>query len=140
MSLATLLTQPDQQGPYGQETFSFEHANAHRTLFGAMGIDGGLSRFSVLPYKMDPHYPLMGGWKLDHGQAHHDFQVALPGWYTFWGITPATTLTINTGQNFIDPNLANAEQLNWWVFANHTEHLIAESVTPLTTAWVFPFW
>jgi hypothetical protein len=139
MSLATLLVAPDE-GNYSQETYSFEHAIAHRTLFGAMATDG-LSRFSVLPYKLDPHYLLQGGWKIDHGQAHSDFAEVLPGAY-LWGfeVAPPETLTISTGQNFIDPDLSSLEQLNWWTFANHQEHLIAASVVPLTFDLYYPFW
>jgi hypothetical protein len=141
MAIAAILTSPDPGARYSEETFSFEHAMAHRNLFGAMATEGtGLSGYTVLPYKLDPDYLLKGGWKLDHGQAHADFQETLPTWYSLWGLAPPETLTISTGQNFVDPNLANKESLNWWTFANHQEHLIAQSVVPLTLDQLFPFW
>lgn len=144
MSLATLLVAPGADRR-SQETFSFDHAFAHRVTFGAMATEQyGLSRFSVLPYKLDPNYLVQGGWKLDHGQAHHDFVATLPGAIIWWfGLViqlPTQYLSINSGQNYIDPDLTRREQMQWWTFANHQDHLIAQSVVPSQAQLIFPFW
>lgn len=142
MSLATLLTVPgDSLGE--QETWSFEHAVAHRNLLGDMAsATYGLTRFSVLPYLLDPHYPLAGGWLLNHGQAHADFQAVLPGLFRLRPhpipVPTAAVATLNPTVNYIDSNLSNPEQANWWVSTNHWDHLTAQGV--LSATQIFPFW
>lgn len=137
MSLVTLLTVPgDSLGE--QAAWSFEHAAAHRNLLGGMATQAhGLSRFSVVPYGLDPHYPLAGGWLLNHGQAHSDFQAVLPGVFGRRREPTEAVATLNPTVNYVDSNLSNAEQANWWVSANHWDHLTAQGVL---SELIYPFW
>lgn len=148
MAIATLLTEP--RGPGQDATFSFEHAMAHRELTGGMAtavevfdpltgtafiLPGttGLAGFSALPYgPLDPqlHASL---WHLDHGQAHSDAQQRLPD---FFGFTSFGRM--NPAPNFVDFNLQRPGHRTWWTFANHHDHLTAQSVLPQEL--VFPFW
>jgi len=145
MALPSIMVAATDRG-YQQETFEFEHAMAHRNLYGVMATEqGGLSRFSVLPYRLDPGYRFQGGWLLDHGQAHSDFSETLPGSIYVWdgiviGQGPPEYLTLGSAAQYADSNLANPEVLNWWVFQNHSDHLTAETVVPLQQVQYFPFW
>jgi|SRR5215471_2484299 len=157
MTLATLLVEP--VGPGQAETFAFEHAMAHRQLLGGMAtpvsvftptipvpppppplphafiLPGttGLSGFSAIPYgPLDPAAQT-SPWNLDHGQAHSDFQITLPGWFSI-----AEPEQLNPAQPMVDFNLQDAGQRAWWTFANHQEHQTAETVLPLELT--YPFW
>jgi hypothetical protein len=147
MSAVYLLTQGVEN------TFAFEHAMGHRNYFGAMHP---LTRFSVLPYLLDPPHgtDISGGpWNLNHQQAHNDAHSALPAQY---GIPSDLSLNLFIGQNLRDTSSKNPDQLKWWTFANHMEHYVANNtilpgpVAPpptvpgfpagYRTLWVFPFW
>jgi hypothetical protein len=100
------------------------------SLVGSFYGTAGLTRFSAIPYLIDPQLNI-GIWHLDHGQAHDDFTLALPGGFGFTGGI------INPTIDFVDMNFDNPDQLTWWTFANHQQHLIAQSVLPQEL--VFPF-
>lgn len=151
MALPTLLTEPVGAGQ--TETFAFEHAMAHRQLLGAMATSvnvytpaapspvnpfilpgtTGLTGFSAVPYgPLDPQSNA-SLWHLDHGQAHTDAQISLPDYFGY-----PTEGLINPASNMVDFNLDVPGQRTWWTFANHQEHLVAQSVLPQVL--VFPFW
>lgn len=119
---------------------------AHRLLLGAMStpaptpIEGeffagtaGLQRFTALPYFIDPQINV-GMWHLDHGQAHQDAQVALPGYF---GGETVGGLNL-PGFDFVSMDFAREGLLQWWTFENHQQHYVAQSVLPLELT--FPFW
>lgn len=114
-------------------TFGFEHAMAHRQLWAAMSP---LSRFSVLPYLIDPQQ-VGGKYLLNHQQAHWDMAQTLP---SYFGATAAGGLALTTNPPLQDTPIDNQERMRWWLFANHTDHLDAMSVLPLVEEWVYPFW
>jgi hypothetical protein len=123
-----------------RSTFSFEHAMAHRTLYGAMSP---ISQFSVLPYELDPQRIDNGLWLLKHAQAHWDFLTTLPSYFQAVAGFPQTQISPETGglgfagdPILLSPNLDTA----WSIFANHTAHLDAMSVYPEPQYLTFPFW
>ena len=138
-----------------EETFGFEHEQAHRGLWASMAP---LNRFSVLPYILYPGASNRGDWHLDHEWAHRDFQMTLPG--TFGGIgflnlvdgiippgfvfpdIPAvqtgTISQLAPSYNIEDYNLTSWAQREWWTFQNHLAHLDAQSVQNSAT-FVIPF-
>jgi hypothetical protein len=152
MAIVTLLVPPDEHPnvhttlPYAKRgAFAFEHMMAHRNLFGAMGWEGiGLSQFSVLPYMLDPEVNTKtqaSGWHLNHGQAHQDATVTLPGWFGWWFLTgqrPATQ--VGSFHDFADKTLATPESTKWWTWINHQEHYIANQVLPTAQFQNYPFW
>ena len=135
MSLASLMTMTTAD----DQVFAFEHAMNHRTWFGAMAP---LTRFSVLPYLLDPmqntNIPA-GQWNLNHQQAHNDALTTLPSYYN------AATYGLPIGHILVDTDLQNQDQLKWWEFQNLVEHQVATAtVLPQfaaqNTRWVYPFW
>lgn len=142
VSLSTILAPPTAGN---LPAWQFEHAMAHRELFGAMAIAppepvqgeffvgaAGLNRFTVLPYFIDPQRNIPP-WHFDHGQAHQDYQNALP---IAFGIESLGALDPTI--DYIDTNLAGEGQLIWWTFANHQAHLVAQTVLPIERT--LPFW
>jgi hypothetical protein len=128
MSIATLLDYTDAA------TFDFEHMMAHRNYFAVMAP---LNRFSVLPYLLDPSYDTgipASKWHLNHQQAHNDSLNVLPSLYG------STTIGLHIGGNLIDWDLSSPDQLQWWTFANHHEHYIANASTLPLLESLFPFW
>jgi len=130
-------------------TFSFEHAMAHRQLWAAMSP---LSRFSVLPYLIDPQQ-IGGKYLLNHQQAHWDMSQTLPTFAPGLGlitvtepdgtqqtVVPLGGLALSSNPPLQDTPLDNPDRTKWWLFANHTDHLDAMSTLPLAEEWVFPFW
>ena len=107
-------------------SFDFEHQMAHRYFLGAMSP---LHRFSTLPYWIAPRRD-GGMWRLTHQQAHRDAMTTLP-FYPYTGV-PMT-------QNLLDLPLSkkNSEQLSWWLFANHAEHYVGQTVMPPER--IYPF-
>ena len=101
--------------------FNFHHAMAHRAYYQAMGP---LSRWSVLPYLLDPPSDTArraSKWHLNHQQAHNDAIQALPsGWER-----PA--VGIPSSQILVDSSLADPRSLTWWTFINHQEHYVADN-------------
>ena len=138
-----------------EETFGFEHEQAHRGLWGSMSP---LTRFSVLPYILYPNPNNSGGWHLDHEWAHRDYQSVLPG--TFGGIGFLNLVDGLVPPEFIFPDIPVAQtgtisqlapsfniedyelqiraRREWWTFQNHYAHLDAQSVQNSAT-FVFPF-
>jgi len=134
-------------------TYAFEHMMAHRTYWGAMSP---LSRFSVVPYVLDPMMgtDIPGGpWHMNHQQAHNDAQGALPAQFA----TPSVmSLDLFVGQNLRDTRFDNPDSRRWWTFANHMEHYVTnDTILPAPTVrkefenpyrggagidWIFPFW
>ena len=128
MALVSLLRMG--QSPAERAAFSFEHAMAHRTLFGAMSP---LTRFSVLPYQLDPQQT-NGLFRLYHQQAHWDMMANLP---SYPPVTTETGALALASDQILQPQFAPDE---WWTFANHIEHMDAMSTYPEADALVFPFW
>jgi hypothetical protein len=153
MSLCYLLfmTIPPMQ----EETFGFEHQQAHRQLWASMAP---LVRFSVLPYILYPDPNNYGDWHLDHEQATRDAAVTLPG--TFGGIgflnlengrippgyrfpdipepQTGTISSLNPVFDIQDYDLDIESQREWWTFQNHYWHLDAQSILNSET-FVYPF-
>jgi hypothetical protein len=135
VSLASLLN----QGP--SSTFAFEHAMSHRRLLGAMSP---LDRFSIIPYQIEAAGRGMVGsgtvgnrpdHMLDHGVAHEDYQMNLPGWYG-----TGTFGIMNPAYNLVDNDLMHDGQRQWWTHQNFQEHLTAENVNTINQVFVYPFW
>lgn len=148
MSAATLL----HLGPSEDEQtmFAFDHAMSHRNYFGAMFP---LTRFSVIPYLLDPLEEISrptSPWHLNHQQAHFDATSSLPQQYGFlpprFAGAPENALPVGvfTGQFLSDYDIDDEDQRLWWTFANNQEHRILDSsVLPGPTGdftWTFPFW
>lgn len=118
--------------------FDFEHAMAHRN---ALGVMSPLTRWSVVPYLLDPRQNSdvpASMWHTNHQQAHDDAQRALPDYY---GATSYGNLAI--AGILADYDLSKPDQLRWWTFKNHMDHMIGGStiLPPGTTPrWTFPFW
>lgn len=143
MAQVTILAPPTSGN---LPAWQFDHMNVHRELFGAMSkpvvsishgphsrvIGGGLSRFSALPYVLDPQRNTPG-WHFDHGKAHADLDTSLP---QVFGITSLGILDPTI--DYIDSNLNSDSQLTWWTFANHQNHLAAATLLPQQLT--FPFW
>lgn len=143
MSLATLLVMSTKPDPNQDPTFSFEHAQAHRTLLGSMSP---LTRYSALPYLLSPNANNSGMWHRDHQQAHSDFTDTLPGYFggfgfNLWGPIGGTGGTVSQqgpAYNIEDYDLTSEPALNWWTFQNHYAHLNAQQVQT-SELWIFPF-
>jgi hypothetical protein len=118
------------------ETFSFEHAMAHRGLMGSLSP---LSGFSVVPYVLDPGFN-DDAWHRDHTQAHTDAQGSLPGLFVgrFPVPTGQTVGFLGPGFNIEDYDISSHESRAWWTFQNHYWHLDAASAQNLESL-VFPF-
>jgi hypothetical protein len=149
-------------GDIENPTFSFEHAMSHRTLLGTMSP---LTRFSVLPYFLDPmQYTdiVAGNWHIIHWQAQSDAFSYLPSYYNAYNyirtithpqppppqppIPPTSvppTLGLPNGQVMSDADFSTDEGLKWWEFTNMIEHQVAEgTILPVSapnTRWLFPF-
>jgi hypothetical protein len=136
MSLASLLN-PDEPA------FAWEHQMAHRTNLGVMSP---LTRFSVIPYWLDPlantEQPA-SAWHLDHQQAHNDSALHLPSAYL------GTAVGIELHANLVDYDLSNPEQRQWWAFQNQLEHFVGNNAIlpqpqipppPPAPIFRFPFW
>ena len=151
MSLATLIGEPQTGLAWG--TFAFEHAMAHRSLMGIMGVEGefvrevvgppivpghflpnigGLQGFTTMPYFIDPQSN-DGLWHLFHNQAHQDAMSVLPNSFGFTAIG-----NIAPNHDFVDYNLDKEGKATYWVWRNHQQHLDANSASPLES--IFPFW
>lgn len=121
--------------------FSFEHAMAHRN---AMGVMSPLTRFSVIPYFIDPverDVSNASKYQLNHQQAHNDALLHLP---TEFG---APTIGLRFGQNLIDYDLRNPASKKLWAFYNHQEHYVGGNTIlpnvqfpPPAPQWAYPFW
>jgi hypothetical protein len=103
-----------------------------------------LSRFSVLPYQIDP-FQLGGKYLLDHQQAHWDMTQNLPSYPPGVGTTsgPGGTTIVPTGALALasDPILIAPDLENKWsIFANMIAHQDAMTVYPLPEDLTYPFW
>jgi hypothetical protein len=129
------MTQGDNPN---NEVFSFEHAMSHRTFFGVMSP---LTRFSVLPYFLDPMDGTnleAGNWHLNHQQAHDDAYSALPQYYS------AKPIGIPGGSILVNVDFDNADAVKWWEFTNMVEHqVLTATILPSPSPniqWTYPFW
>ena len=136
MSTANLINLNDP-------AYEFWEAMEHRRLLGAMDP---LTRFSVLPYLLDPiptqlRSPAARFWAFNHEKAQTDAMSTTPTWT---GIGPppypgtfAVSVTIPENQNLQDSDLTNPGQRAWFQFANWMQHYLAETELPrsLTPAW-----
>lgn len=130
MTVASLLERGNDPA------FAFEHARSHSQFFGLMSP---LTRFSVLPYLLDPESDVStpaGEWNLNHQQAHNDFLLTLPSYFG------ATRTGIPISQVMVDVNLNDPEQRTWWEFTNLIEHQMGGQTSPPPgyRGWQFPFW
>jgi hypothetical protein len=100
-----------------------------------------LTRFSVIPYLLEPYDHNITPWHRNHQQAHTDFQSALAGYLggTAFGGSPPPFSQLGPGYNIEDYDLSTESQANWWTFQNHIAHLDAESVVSLIEELIFPF-
>jgi hypothetical protein len=119
--------------------FTFHHAMAHRN---ALGIMAPLTRYSVVPYFVDPMLALAsaGPWQLNHQQAHNDALADFPTYFD------SMHVGLRVGQNMVDTDLNDPVERSWFQFQNHMEHYIgAQTFAPPPTVqprvtWTFPFW
>jgi hypothetical protein len=137
MALVTLLNINDP-------AFGFENAMATRNELGVMSP---LTRFSVIPYFLDPIMPVMptpaDWWNLNHQQAHNDAMNALP-----YAYLSDIDLSFAVGANLVDTDLNDPEERSWWTFINHLEHFVSSNAIlpnpqiPPTEGpiFVYPFW
>jgi len=150
MALPTLLRRGGSDAERAQ--FAFDHAMAHRELLGGLSP---LPRFSVLPYHIDPQWPTLAGWEINHQSAHNDMMANLPSWsWTFWvprppdyqllppppapGYAPdPIPLGLPSNLNLMDSETNEAARA-WWEFTNHQEHLMAQST--LHQKLMKPYW
>jgi hypothetical protein len=138
MARVSLLHMGDGLGQ--RAAFELEHAMAHRN---ALGIINPLTRFSVIPYFIDPmqlQRPAQK-WNLNHQQAHNDALTHLPAEFG------ASTVGLFVGQNLVDTDMTNERQRKWWIFQNHMEHYVGGNTIlpnvifpPPAPQWIFPFW
>jgi hypothetical protein len=148
MSLVSILTMT--QGLGAAETFAFEHAMAHRNYLGQMAP---LTRFSVIPYLLDPMIDnpsiAASNWHLNHQQAHNDALTSIPSYYVNPRTGEAwpegeTEVGLFIGTDLRDTDLNNEGQRKWWLFLNHQEHYVANGVTLPASIdpppQTFPFW
>jgi hypothetical protein len=136
MSLASLLVLNDS--PNEQANFAFEHMMSHRQFLGAMAP---LTRFSVLPYNLDPFHDNKM-WLRRHQTAQTDAISTVPTWGLInppEGPPYPGTLTVSAPENKLleVTDWSNARQRAWFVFANHQEHYVTtNSLPPVLT---YPF-
>jgi len=134
MALASLLHMSLE--PRAFRTFFFEEAMAHRTQLGAMAP---LTRFSALPYFIDPPKVEDGMWRLDHQQAQNDANSTIPTWGEPAPPYPGNLqVSVPTTQNLIDVDFNNSAERTFWTFANHHEQFVAVGFLPRQLT--FPFW
>lgn len=134
MSTANLLN-------FDDPAWYFWEAMDHRTFLGAMAP---LTRFSVLPYHIDPPPnpgPASRFWMLNHQTAQTDAIETIPTWgFTGPGSPPypgTLTVSVPENQNLQDTHLEDPGQRTWFVFANHQEQYVASTFLPplLLPAW-----
>lgn len=131
--------------------YDFQHGMSHRLY---MSIMAPLTRFSGMPYfvepRFDPSPPAAANWRRNHQRAHDDLANHVPSDF------PAAAFGIPAWSNLVDTDLNDPGERQWWVFANFTEHRIADqtmqpfptesAIAPATQPppwWkgaTFPFW
>ena len=99
-------------------TFAFEHAQSHRRFLAAMTPH---DYYSVVPYFIDPQQNI-SPWNMNHQQAHNDR-------FDYLGVP--------FPPNLYDNDLNDPGQLTWWLFVNHTAHLMVEDLI-LNMPWTYP--
>ena len=136
MSTANLLNINDP-------AFEFWEAMVHRQLLGAMAP---LTRFSVLPYNLDPmpEYPGPAArfWMLNHQRAQTDAISTIPTWGwpgpNYPPYPGSLDVSVPENQNLQDYHIAIPEQAAWFAFVNHQELYVASTFLP--EILTFPFW
>lgn len=133
MSVASLLTRNDRW-------FVFEHAMAHRR---ALGIMAPLSRFTAVPYFIDPEQYVdqpASFWHINHQQAHRNALANFPIQYG------SASIGLRIGTTLSDADLADEREARWWEFQNHVEHYVGnKTITPgpappPAPQTKYPFW
>ena len=128
MSTAPLLNLDDPM-------WEFFEAMTHRQFLGAMFP---LTRFSVLPYNLDP-IPVYPGpaarfWMMNHQKAQTDAMTTIPTWgFAGPGLPPYPgTLDVNVpeNQNLQDSHITIPDQRAWFTFINHQEMYVASTFLP----------
>lgn len=115
MSTANLLNMDDPM-------WAFEEAMAHRLLLGGMAP---LTRFSVLPYMLDPMAD-MAFWRLNQQRAQDD------------AVQTLGVVGIPAAQNLLDSNLDDPTERSWFSFVDEMELRIATAALP--SQLTYPFW
>ena len=92
--------------------FQFDHEMAHRYWQQEQGPTGLQAPYFVMPE------PYNDDWKLRHQYAHLDALSPAPP------PTPLGKFGPPIPQNLTDVNLADPNQRDWWIFANHMEHWV----------------
>jgi hypothetical protein len=122
--------------------WEFWEAMEHRRFLGAMAP---LTRFTVLPYNLDPipqkPGPASRFWMHNHQRAQSDAIETIPTWgFPGPGFPPypgTFTVAVPENQNLQDTHMTVPGQRTWFQFANHMEHYIASANLPsaLLPAW-----
>ena len=136
MSTANLLNINDP-------AFEFWEAMELRQFLGAMSP---LTRFSVLPYLLDPmpEYPgpAIRFWMLNHQRAQTDAIGTIPTWgWPGPGFPPypgALDVAVPENQNLQDIHFTNPAEQIWFGFVNHQELYVASTYLP--EILTYPFW
>jgi len=134
MALANLLHMNVDE-PRAFKTFFFEEAMAHRVQLGAMYP---LTRFSVLPYLIDPPLIDNGVWRLNHQTAQNDANETIPTWGLPDPNYPGTLqVSVPETANLMDVDFNDQRERAFWVFQNHQEQFVAQGFLPshLLPAW-----
>lgn len=139
MARVSLLHRGDGLGQ--RQAFDLEHAMAHRN---ALGVMHPLTRFSIVPYLIDPMQAAgtpASQWHMNHQQAHNDALDNLPSAFG------SGTTGLRVGGILADSDLDKPSQFRWWMFQNHTEHYVGGNtinpnvqLPPPSPQWIYPFW
>lgn len=126
-----------------EPAFGFEHAMSHRN---ALGVMSPLTRFSAIPYFVDPFVQTDepgGPWHFNHQQAHNDAASQLPP------ELGSTKRGIPNTASLLDYDFSDPDSRAWWTFVNHLEHFVggntvlpqsAPQPPPPAPQWKYPFW
>ena len=136
MSTANLINLNDP-------AIEFWEAMIHRSFLGAMAP---LTRFSALPYLLDPlpayATPAARFWLMNHQRAQTDAISTIPTWgFAGTGFPPypgTLEIAVPENQNLQDTNFTNPAERTWFGFVNQMEMYVAESFLP--PLLVLPAW
>jgi len=130
---ALLEVQTDE---WGIMAFSHDHTMEHRYLLNGVP-DHAIPPLPIQPLDPMPSDPLpvpADKWNMTHQAAHNDAFAGLPAFYG------ATIMGIRPGQILIESDIADEDQLKWWTFVNHIEHMVAMASIQAPFPLYFPRW
>jgi hypothetical protein len=131
MSLPTLLVMPDDE--FGRGAFAFDHSNEHWRFLAAQTT---ANPFQPPAQVFDPQQNI-GAWHEDHYEGHANMTIRLPVFWGWW-LIGEKDYGFTGSPNLMDTNLDDPGQLAWWTFANHSDHMIASTLLPLTFNLFYP--